>query len=281
MSTTEHRLAANRANAQLSTGPNTAAGRVRASRNATRHGLLSARLFLDDEDPAAFDAMAAELAASLNPVGAIEVALVERIAVTMWRQRRLVQAETATIALARTAKKIANGVASEIGYGAAVPVGNLEPFDADQEQWCRAALAEIEVLTAVDMASIKATAPHVWHQLNDDADGHDNVEAFLAVSKGGLEGFLSELTLWCHERLREAAARPQMLALADQVRAKRLVLSADTLDVFARYQTTLDNQLFKALRVFRETQDWRLRTLGPATPAGPQGEDEVTVDEAA
>lgn len=29
----------------------------------------------------------------------------------------------------------------------------------------------------------------------------------------------------------------------------------------ARYQTTLDNQLYKALRAFREAQEWRLKTL--------------------
>ena len=34
-------LAANRANAQASTGPRTAAGKARASRNAVRHGLTS------------------------------------------------------------------------------------------------------------------------------------------------------------------------------------------------------------------------------------------------
>ena len=36
---TEKQIAANRANAQKSTGPKTAAGRSRSSRNAVRHGL--------------------------------------------------------------------------------------------------------------------------------------------------------------------------------------------------------------------------------------------------
>jgi hypothetical protein len=29
----------------------------------------------------------------------------------------------------------------------------------------------------------------------------------------------------------------------------------------ARYQTTLDNQLYKALRAYREAQEWRFKTL--------------------
>jgi hypothetical protein len=43
---TEKQIAANRANAQRSTGPRTAAGRLRSSRNAFRHG-LSCPLRLD------------------------------------------------------------------------------------------------------------------------------------------------------------------------------------------------------------------------------------------
>jgi hypothetical protein len=42
---TERQIAANRANAQKSTGPKTAAGRLKSSRNAFRHGLsLPSRL---------------------------------------------------------------------------------------------------------------------------------------------------------------------------------------------------------------------------------------------
>ena len=74
-------------------------------------------------------------------------------------------------------------------------------------------------------------------------------------------GYINELTLWCHRQLMEAEARPHVLALADQVRAKRLILHADTLELLARYQTTLDNQLYTALKALREAQEWRLKTL--------------------
>jgi hypothetical protein len=45
------------------------------------------------------------------------------------------------------------------------------------------------------------------------------------------------------------------------VRAQRLILTDDTLEVFSRYQTTLDNQLYKALKALREAQEWRLKTM--------------------
>lgn len=264
MSTTEQRIAANRANAQLSTGPTTFEGKAVASLNAQRHGLLSARLFLDDEDPAEFQELCADLCHSLNPVGAMEAALVERIAVTLWRQRRLVQAETASLILARQPKKIAAGVSSELGpgFGAELKPEDLAPFDAQREQWCRTVLAEVEALRTLDLAEIENSAPLVWQQLcSDAAEDHQTVPQFIADHKGGPDGFIAELLRWCREHLRHAEARPHILALAQQVRAKRLVLPADALELSARYQTTLDNQLYKALRALREAQEWRLKTL--------------------
>jgi hypothetical protein len=54
---TERQIAANRANAQKSTGPKTAAGRLKSSRNAFRHG-LSLPLRLDAATSAKMQAIA-------------------------------------------------------------------------------------------------------------------------------------------------------------------------------------------------------------------------------
>ena len=58
---TEKQVAANRANAQKSTGPKSAAGRLKSSRNAYRHG-LSLPLHLDIATSAKADAIARALA---------------------------------------------------------------------------------------------------------------------------------------------------------------------------------------------------------------------------
>ena len=50
----EPRTRANRANARLSTGPRTAAGKQRSSLNALTHGLTSRSPVLGTEDPAAY-----------------------------------------------------------------------------------------------------------------------------------------------------------------------------------------------------------------------------------
>jgi hypothetical protein len=79
----------NRINAQLSSGPRSDAGKLRAARNATSHGLTSERfLLLPNEIPAELDAFAAGLRSSLAPDGALEHALVDRIVSALWRLRR-------------------------------------------------------------------------------------------------------------------------------------------------------------------------------------------------
>src|SRR5687768_17091307 len=59
--TSARRLAANRRNAQRSTGPRTDAGKRRASRNALKHGLCSTSACLPGECPAAYATFVREL----------------------------------------------------------------------------------------------------------------------------------------------------------------------------------------------------------------------------
>ena len=280
MSSSEQRLAANRTNARSSTGPNTARGKSIAARNATRHGLLSTRLLLDDEDGSEFQSLLGELMGSLHPADAVERLLVERIAVTAWRQQRLVRAETAKLTLARQPIKIAGAVSSELerGYSQKLELEDLSPFDRTQERWCRRVIGEIEALDAFDLEILQQKAPLTYQQLaSDAAEDQETPEAHAAARDGGLAGYIVEVSLWCRKELNEAEARPKILALAEHARAKNLVLPPDALETFSRYQTTLDNQLYKALKALREAQEWRLRTL-EASPQPVELEQEAVVD---
>jgi hypothetical protein len=78
---TKKQIAANRANAKLSTGPKTAAGRFKSSRNAFRHG-LTAQFQLDPTVTERVDAMARLL------VGVSDNAE-QQLAATEWSQAQL------------------------------------------------------------------------------------------------------------------------------------------------------------------------------------------------
>ena len=76
-------IAANRANAQQSCGPGDT---KRTRQNAQTHGFLAKKLaFRDEESKAAFDTLLNELGAEYQPTGRTELALVEEIAVSLWR----------------------------------------------------------------------------------------------------------------------------------------------------------------------------------------------------
>src|ERR1019366_7911871 len=85
---TEQTIAANRLNAELSTGPKTEAGRKRSSLNALRHGLTGQVTAMTDEDRAAHDQLSKGLIQSLAPEGAMELQLAQRIATDSWRLNR-------------------------------------------------------------------------------------------------------------------------------------------------------------------------------------------------
>jgi hypothetical protein len=88
-------IAANRANAEKSTGPRTEEGKARSARNALKHGLLAERLLLDGEDPEAWEALRADYFARLQPHGEAEARLVDRIAQLAFRRERGSVAEAA------------------------------------------------------------------------------------------------------------------------------------------------------------------------------------------
>ena len=151
MTASKDKSAANRTNAKRSAGPKTCAGKAIVSKNATRHAILSERMIVDGEDPDELEQLRNELNAALAPVGIVEHTLVERICVSIWRQRRLVRAETAALALAAQPRRIAGDVSRELDLGLAnrLSEDELVPLDLTHVQWCETVIEEYEQLESI------------------------------------------------------------------------------------------------------------------------------------
>ena len=86
---------ANKQNAQHSTGPRTEQGKQRCSQNAVKHGLRSKHPVITGEDPVEYQSKLDQLRNDLRPVNALEDEIVEQIADTSWRLKRLSRIEAA------------------------------------------------------------------------------------------------------------------------------------------------------------------------------------------
>src|SRR5438309_11909573 len=95
------KIEANRKNAQKSPGPTSIRGKQAVALNALKHGFLSRVAVIKDRDGGEsqdeFEQLHTKLRANLQPVGCMEDLLVERIAVSHWRKRRLLRYENGMI----------------------------------------------------------------------------------------------------------------------------------------------------------------------------------------
>lgn len=78
---------------QQSTGPRTPEGKDKSKYNAVKHGIFSKVILLKGEPRIVFDALVDGLFNDLHPKGTLEEILVEKLAILLWRYRRLIVAE--------------------------------------------------------------------------------------------------------------------------------------------------------------------------------------------
>jgi hypothetical protein len=138
MTISEKQLAANRRNAQKSTGPRTAKGKAVSSRNATTHGLYSGDIIIKSpylkESRKEYNRLLADLFDELQPTTMFQVCLVHKIASCLWRLRRVTRAENAQInrrlRAAEHNLKIKNRLAKLLGGDSHHPPTSRKQFNA-------------------------------------------------------------------------------------------------------------------------------------------------------
>jgi hypothetical protein len=99
--TTDKQKKANKKNSKQSTGPKTSTGKSKSSQNALKHGLFASSLVINTGDGAESMDEYQELHQALmddrKPVGVLETLLVEKIACSYWKKRRVLKYESGVI----------------------------------------------------------------------------------------------------------------------------------------------------------------------------------------
>lgn len=271
--TTEKQIKANQANAKKSTGATTSRGKAIIASNAIKHGLFSSRLILSDESINEYDLLLDDLIHSLQPAGTLELLLVEKIAVAIWRQLRLTKSESVSIELDRRIEKKDNRwtIGELIGNNAfdneitITDISNLTEHDKDQIQWADAVINEYKtlpdsILYKKDLKALQAQGESLYRQLLSEAEAESMVidEYVMHITESNSEGlrtWADNLFAWCTKELEIYKRKDEMRQIAEQVKIKQSAPINN--ELLIRYQTALDSELYKAIEALRKQQEWR------------------------
>ena len=266
MSISAVQLIANQNNAKKSTGPVTLQGKQTVSNNALKHGVFSKTLILTDEDPDEYKSLVDQLLQELHPSGLLEQTLVERIALTLWRQRRLVRAETANIESNRSSKQIVLQVNQELDLSYTsreLKESDLIPFDAMHYERYESILNELDGLfeqPSLDLIKIKNIAPNVYQQLQNDAQDLALTPVKFLQNFEQPFDYFNGIRAFCLKEIQKKHQHQMVSAVAELVKSKSVILKEKLRDSLCKYQVMLDNELYKAMKALRDAQEWRMQS---------------------
>lgn len=151
---TEKQVEANRENAKKG-GVKTEEGKAVSRWNAVQHGILSQRVVIETEeyaeDRGEYVSVLHSIAGALQPAGTIEELLVERIATTYWRLRRVLAAEN----------DVMSGAGDFMPLGKQVYLGteraqNVSRYEAHLDRCLFRAIHELQRLQAARRGEVVA-----------------------------------------------------------------------------------------------------------------------------
>jgi hypothetical protein len=205
---------------------------------------------------------------ALHPVGVLELALSEKIAAAIWKQRRLVEAETSSIELSRDlSNRRCKQMMSEV-LGLAPSKDDLEEVtqdELDQIEWCKRVIVEVDlvdntVLETNNLSVLAEVAPLTYKQLKEEAEQEEleldeYIRDYLEL---GVFRWALKLAQWCKDEIKKYERRPVVQAVAKLVKSRQ---SAPVeMELMARYQVALDAELYRAMEALRKQQEWRIKS---------------------
>ncbi|MHB0879163.1 MAG: hypothetical protein ACYC5O_24260 [Anaerolineae bacterium] len=234
---TEKQLAANRANAQRSTGPRTAEGRAHSRWNALKHGALAQAIvpapLAAYESAEAFDALHRALRDELIPSSALEEIMVEIVATCYWRLARVYRAEAGAIAIRQGQAEAT--VFKQLGMPRPTKQSPLRT-GTEVLRTVIETIPKLQYLAAGGEQNRLSLAD--WQALANTPERLAGLEEQLTLAGAEYEGLTAE-------------------------RAERSIPSIEHALQLARYEAHLERQLYRALATLERLQR---RRLGDAVP---------------
>lgn len=262
---TEKQSVANQQNAQKSTGPKTEEGKAVAKLNAAKHGILSDAVVITkgegQERKEAYLRLYDGLRDYFKPAGAMEDALVEQIAVTLWRKRRVLRFELGCLRKQLDAyQQAARG-----------PEDDEDDFPLRKHKTAYRRLVEAQERLAHHQQEKKYLQEGYDIMSDEEAENWEDSYTRLAKKKSFEADEPLKIRDWLKEQgLSEDQIRQEMIDAHEEViqtiqaeikalepqaalELERMALlgsvpaSGPDLDKIIRYEASLDRQLYKAI----------------------------------
>jgi hypothetical protein len=235
--------------------------------NALKHGILSRYTVLSHENHADYESLVNSLMDEHLPAGATEQHLIEELASVIWRKRRVLQAEGATInkglkESARSAKTVIPAAAPfELGLSGEhtriEDLMDLKPEDVTESQ--RAARHDLDATNKAD-AILRKGGDRAYDKalralLPDSREWWDSYveEEEYTADAEGLASFITEhLSPLCYQQEKESRHHDAIVnqAVGEGLQAYRL-------EKLSRYETHLDRKFERTLAMLIKLKDLR------------------------
>ncbi len=238
--------------------------------NAIQHGILSRYTVLSHEDGSEYQALLSALLEEHQPTGMTEVHLVEELAGIIWRKRRVLQAEGATIN--RNLRGLVNSNINSPISAAAPFVRGLSSQDIDLQDLMNATPEEIAkhlrnaeldlVATRKAAAILRLAGADCYEQARRVLiaesrnwwDDHVEEESYPATAEGLAQFIRESLEPICIRMEHEARFQPAIKAqtLGEGLQAYKL-------EKLNRYETHLDRKFERTLAMILKLKELRGR----------------------
>ena len=235
--------------------------------NALKHGILSRYTVLSHENHADYESLVNSLMDEHLPAGATEQHLIEELASVIWRKRRVLQAEGATInkglkESARSAKTVIPAAAPfEMGLSGEntdiLDLMDLKPEDVTESQ--HAARYDLDATNKAS-AILRKGGDRAYDKalralLPDSREWWQSYveEEEYTADADGLASFITEhLSPLCHQQEKESRHHD---AIVNQTIGEGL--QAYRMEKLSRYETHLDRKFERTLAMLIKLKDLR------------------------
>lgn len=237
-----------------------------------RQGLYTDQELVAGESPVEFKALKAATHDDLQPVGTVETVLVERIAMTIWRQRRLARAEWAQAERAILPSRVSCQVKQMDDDRLDKTTGQPRRYPDWQQETARAILAELDTIEADGwlpgadgwLHNDRDRVPYLARYIVDTVDpsqyGGDYelvLQDWVDVHHDGhWSDYLAQIRVEMQFILGDPAAQERLDHLVDIALGSAMLPEIES-QRLVDYQTKLDRQMSKLLGDLERQQQRR------------------------